>query len=124
MRSGRSNAPLRDRRHRIAATRWGPLMLRRSRLSVPRERRRYRIVLTALALLLMGASSWPSGCHHSGSSSSSSSTGVLIVGGENSSGSILDSAELFDQSTGTFSYVDNAMSDGRAFQTATLLKNG
>ena len=35
-----------------------------------------------------------------------------------------DHAQLFDPSTGTFSYVDNDMSDGRAFQTATLLKDG
>ena len=97
----------------------------RSRLFLARERRKYRIALVAFALLLMGASGWPSSCNSNGSGSSgSSSTGVLIAGGENSSGTILDSAELYDPSTGTFSTVKNAMSDGRAFQTATLLKNG
>jgi hypothetical protein len=101
-------------------------MRHRPRLARRRGQRRYRFALIAFAALLMGASSGPSSCNGSGSgnSASASSTKVLIAGGEDSSGSILDSAELYDPSAGTFSYVGNSMSDGRAFQTATLLKDG
>ena len=76
------------------------------------------------AFLLMGASSyasWPSSC--SGSFPACSSTQVLMVGGENSSGSILSSAELFDHQQEP-SRTGQRHRDGRAFQTATLLKNG
>lgn len=85
-------------------------------------KRRYRIILVALALLLMGASSWPSGCNSPGSNSTSGE--VLIAGGENSSGTILDDAELYNPSTEDFTSVSSTMSDGRALQTATLLQNG
>jgi len=46
-----------------------------------------------------------------------------MVGGENSSGSILSSAELFDHQREP-SRTGQRQRDGRAFQTATLLKNG
>src|SRR5262249_56193935 len=52
------------------------------------------------------------------------STELLIMGGEDRSGSSLDSAELYEPSARTFSYVSTTMSDGRAFQTATLLEDG
>jgi len=71
----------------------------------------------------MDASSWPSRWKGNGSSSSSS-TEVVIAGGEDRRGSILDSAGLYEPSARTFSYVSTTMSDGRAFQTATLLEDG
>src|SRR5258708_7128389 len=100
-------------------------MWRRSRLARRRGRRRDRNALIPLAPLLMGASSGPSSCNGKGSSSSSStSTKVLIAGGEDSSGAILDDAELYDPAAGTFAALAKTMSDGRAFQTATLLNDG
>src|SRR5213596_3440282 len=48
---------------------------------------------------------------------------VLITGGSNATGS-LNSAEIFDPSTGTFSAVSGSMNMARARHTATLLSSG
>src|SRR5436190_7698505 len=48
---------------------------------------------------------------------------VLITGGSNATGT-LNSAEIFDPSTGTFSAVSGSMSMARARHTATLLSSG
>jgi hypothetical protein len=44
-------------------------------------------------------------------------------GGRRPQGSILDSAEPYEPSARTFSYVSTTMSDGRTFQTATRLED-
>jgi WD40 repeat protein len=48
---------------------------------------------------------------------------VLIAGGDNYTTGILNSAELYDPATETFSYT-NFMGDQREYHTATLLTNG
>src|SRR5262249_4845237 len=48
---------------------------------------------------------------------------VLITGGSNATGT-LNSAEIFDPSTGTFSAVSGSMNMARARHTATLLSSG
>lgn len=47
---------------------------------------------------------------------------VLVTGGYGYGA--LNSTELFDPSTGSWSYRAGALRDGRSFHTATLLKNG
>lgn len=48
---------------------------------------------------------------------------VLVAGGYNSSGTVLDTAELYDAATGTWSYSGN-LNGNRFGHTATLLANG
>ena len=48
---------------------------------------------------------------------------VLIAGGEDGTGTELNSAELYDPTTGTFSFT-GSMTIPRVFHTATLLNNG
>ena len=49
---------------------------------------------------------------------------LLIAGGLDNHGNVLDSAEVYNPASGTFSAVVTPMSDRRAFQTATLLPSG
>jgi hypothetical protein len=54
---------------------------------------------------------------------------ILIAGGQDSGGTLLPSAELYDPGTGTFSKLPNFVQTGsmhspRAQHTATLLSNG
>jgi hypothetical protein len=49
---------------------------------------------------------------------------VLIVGGNDSTGEALASAELFDPATGTFAPTKGTMETARVDHTATLLNNG
>ena len=49
---------------------------------------------------------------------------VLLVGGNDSTGQALASAELFDPATGTFTPTKGSMETASAYQTATLLKDG
>jgi hypothetical protein len=49
---------------------------------------------------------------------------VLIVGGQDSSGDYLSSAELFDPATGEFTAAAVGLDAGRAGHTATLLSDG
>lgn len=49
---------------------------------------------------------------------------VLIAGGVDQNGNILNTAEIFDPATGSFTAVVNNMTDPRAFHTATLLNDG
>ncbi len=49
---------------------------------------------------------------------------VLIAGGQDSQGSTLASAELYDPATGTFTAVPTSMNSPRQFNTATLLSGG
>ena len=49
---------------------------------------------------------------------------VLVVGGQDSLGNVLDTAELYDPAAHKFVAVNNAMSDRRMFHTATLLLGG
>ena len=49
---------------------------------------------------------------------------ILIVGGQDNSGNVLDTAEVYDPAAHKFIAVNNTMSDRRMFHTATLLLNG
>jgi hypothetical protein len=49
---------------------------------------------------------------------------VLIAGGQDNSGTILNSAELYDPMANSFTAVVSTMSVGRAYATATLLPGG
>ncbi len=53
-----------------------------------------------------------------------SSGEILVVGGQDNSGSVLDTAELYDPAARKFIAVSNTMSDRRMFHTATLLLSG
>jgi hypothetical protein len=49
---------------------------------------------------------------------------VLVTGGVDANGTYLRSAELFDPTSGTFTFTRGSMTTARAYQTATLLING
>ena len=50
---------------------------------------------------------------------------VLIAGGSNvTTGTTLNSAEIYDPVAGTFTLLSNTLNTARAGQTATLLNNG
>ncbi len=49
---------------------------------------------------------------------------ILVVGGQDSLGNVLDTAELYDPATRKFIAVTNTMSDRRMFHTSTLLLSG
>jgi hypothetical protein len=53
-----------------------------------------------------------------------SSGEILVVGGQDNSGNVLDTAELYDPAARKFIAVSNTMSDRRMFHTATLLLSG
>ena len=49
---------------------------------------------------------------------------ILIAGGQDNSGNVLDTAELYDPVARKFLAVNNTMSDRRMFHTATILLSG
>lgn len=49
---------------------------------------------------------------------------VLVTGGVDSNGNVLDTAELYDPTNGTFTLTAGKMSDQRSTHSATLLGNG